>query len=112
MNNHDDISVFTKTIHSISNHISFSRKSLRNAYKSSVFTLGFNGRNLPPGGWTHWFNVDHPGGAGDYETVDNIVRMYGRGCAGLPCRRPLAIKVASVYGLRPSEEGTQPYRPG
>ncbi|XP_074180510.1 cartilage intermediate layer protein 1-like, partial [Rhinolophus sinicus] len=35
-----------------------------------------------PGEWTTWFNIDHPGGKGDYERLDAIHFYYGdRVCA-------------------------------
>lgn len=35
-----------------------------------------------PGEWTTWFNIDHPGGNGDYERLDAIHFYYGdRVCA-------------------------------
>ncbi|KAM6201736.1 cartilage intermediate layer protein 1 [Rhynchocyon petersi] len=37
---------------------------------------------LGPGEWTTWFNIDHPGGQGDYERLDAIRFYYGdRVCA-------------------------------
>ena len=75
------------------------------AYHENVSVAGYNNRNLPAGGWTRWFNVDHPGGTGDYETITNIVSSFGRGCDGIPCRKPIAIKAVSIHWLSPQEEG-------
>ena len=45
------------------------------------------------------------GGTGDYETIHGIVRHFGRGCEGIPCRKPIGIKVISVHGKSPFQEG-------
>ena len=72
--------------------------------------------DLNPGSTTAFplFVALFVGGTGDYETVHSIVRHFGRGCDGIPCRRPMGIKVVSVHGKSPDQEGEYhrgvPYR--
>ncbi|XP_069505150.1 cartilage intermediate layer protein 2 [Ambystoma mexicanum] len=51
--------------------------------------------------WTSWFNVDHPGGEGDYETLDAI-RYYYRERL---CARPIAIEARTTEWVLPEETG-------
>lgn len=39
-----------------------------------------------PGEWTTWFNIDHPGGQGDYERLDAIRFYYGERVCAHPLR--------------------------
>ncbi|XP_068776315.1 cartilage intermediate layer protein 2 [Struthio camelus] len=51
--------------------------------------------------WTSWFNIDHPGGDGDYESLDAI-RFYYRGRV---CERPVAIQARTTEWELPEEVG-------
>ncbi|XP_078526840.1 cartilage intermediate layer protein 2 [Lissotriton helveticus] len=51
--------------------------------------------------WTSWFNVDHPGGDGDYETLDAI-RFYYRERL---CARPIALEARTTEWVLPEETG-------
>uniref|UniRef100_A0A4W2H8R6 ATP-dependent clpX-like chaperone, mitochondrial n=3 Tax=Bos TaxID=9903 RepID=A0A4W2H8R6_BOBOX len=45
-----------------------------------------------PGEWTIWFNIDHPGGQGDYERLDAIQFYYG----DRVCARPLRLEARTT----------------
>lgn len=45
-----------------------------------------------PGEWTKWFNIDHPGGQGDYERLDAIHFYYG----DRVCARPLRLEARTT----------------
>ncbi|XP_078386339.1 cartilage intermediate layer protein 1 [Cetorhinus maximus] len=45
--------------------------------------------------WTSWFNIDHPGGNGDYEQLEAIQRYYKERI----CPRPSAIEARTVHGV-------------
>uniref|UniRef100_A0A8C6AZ07 ATP-dependent clpX-like chaperone, mitochondrial n=1 Tax=Monodon monoceros TaxID=40151 RepID=A0A8C6AZ07_MONMO len=47
---------------------------------------------LGPGEWTTWFNIDHPGGRGDYERLDAIHFYYGHQV----CPRPLRLEARTT----------------
>ena len=47
---------------------------------------------LGPGEWTTWFNIDHPGGQGDYERLDAIRFYYGERV----CARPLRLEARTT----------------
>ncbi|XP_069734397.1 cartilage intermediate layer protein 2 [Phaenicophaeus curvirostris] len=51
--------------------------------------------------WTSWFNIDHPGGDGDYESLEAI-RFYYRGHV---CERPVAIQARTTGWELPEEVG-------
>ncbi|KAJ1085757.1 hypothetical protein NDU88_005882 [Pleurodeles waltl] len=51
--------------------------------------------------WTSWFNIDHPGGDGDYETLDAI-RFYYRERL---CARPIALEARTTEWVLPEETG-------
>nr|XP_033812394.1 cartilage intermediate layer protein 2 [Geotrypetes seraphini] len=51
--------------------------------------------------WTSWFNVDHPGGDGDYESLEAI-RFYYRERL---CARPIAIEARTTEWVPPEETG-------
>lgn len=51
--------------------------------------------------WTSWFNIDHPGGDGDYESLDAI-RFYYRGRV---CARPVAIQARTTEWELPQDVG-------
>ncbi|XP_068603437.1 cartilage intermediate layer protein 1 [Brachionichthys hirsutus] len=51
--------------------------------------------------WTTWFNVDHPGGLGDYEQLDAI-RFYYRTRV---CRHPKAIEARTTEWVPVRETG-------
>lgn len=59
--------------------------------------------SIPGGGaeWTSWFNIDHPGGDGDYESLEAI-RFYYRGRV---CERPVAIQARTTEWELPEEVG-------
>ncbi|CAH2293469.1 cartilage intermediate layer 2 [Pelobates cultripes] len=49
--------------------------------------------------WTYWFNVDHPGGEGDYETVE-AVRFY---YPDHMCSRPINIEARTAEWETPED---------
>ncbi|XP_052657333.1 LOW QUALITY PROTEIN: cartilage intermediate layer protein 2 [Harpia harpyja] len=51
--------------------------------------------------WTSWFNIDHPGGDGDYESLEAI-RFYYRGRV---CERPVAIQARTTEWELPEDVG-------
>ncbi|XP_075758912.1 cartilage intermediate layer protein 2 isoform X2 [Pelodiscus sinensis] len=51
--------------------------------------------------WTSWFNVDHPGGEGDYESLE-AVRFYYRARV---CARPVAIQARTTEWELPEDVG-------
>lgn len=61
------------------------------------------GGSVPGGGaeWTSWFNIDHPGGDGDYESLEAI-RFYYRGRV---CERPVAIQARTTEWELPEDVG-------
>ncbi|XP_047387653.1 cartilage intermediate layer protein 2 [Sciurus carolinensis] len=76
---------------------------------------GLQGRSLHPGQpsptledweeaseWTSWFNVDHPGGDGDFESLAAIRFYYG---PARVCQRPLALEARTTDWALPSAVG-------
>ncbi|XP_025028079.1 cartilage intermediate layer protein 2, partial [Python bivittatus] len=53
------------------------------------------------GEWTSWFNVDHPGGEGDFETLKAIQFYYRERV----CARPLSIQARTTEWELPEEVG-------
>uniref|UniRef100_H3A298 Cartilage intermediate layer protein 2 n=1 Tax=Latimeria chalumnae TaxID=7897 RepID=H3A298_LATCH len=51
--------------------------------------------------WSSWFNIDHPGGSGDYEHLEAI-RFYYRDRV---CARPFAIEARTTEWVPPEETG-------
>ncbi|EMP24111.1 Cartilage intermediate layer protein 2 [Chelonia mydas] len=51
--------------------------------------------------WTSWFNVDHPGGEGDYESLE-AVRFYYRERV---CTRPVSIQARTTEWELPEDVG-------
>ncbi|KAG9486500.1 hypothetical protein GDO78_006722, partial [Eleutherodactylus coqui] len=49
--------------------------------------------------WTSWFNVDHPEGDGDYETVEAIRFYYPQRL----CLRPIALEARTTEWARPKD---------
>ncbi|XP_072326354.1 cartilage intermediate layer protein 1 [Scyliorhinus torazame] len=45
--------------------------------------------------WTSWFNIDHPGGSGDFEQLDAIQHYYRERI----CLRPVAIEARTIHGV-------------
>lgn len=45
-----------------------------------------------PGEWTTWFNIDDPGGKGDYEWLDAIHFYYG----DRVCAQPLRLEARTT----------------
>lgn len=58
---------------------------------------------MPPGvtEWTSWFNIDHPGGNGDYERLEAI-RFYYRERV---CARPTAMEARTTDWVAAAETG-------
>uniref|UniRef100_A0A3Q2PZR3 Cartilage intermediate layer protein 2 n=1 Tax=Fundulus heteroclitus TaxID=8078 RepID=A0A3Q2PZR3_FUNHE len=58
---------------------------------------------LPPGltEWTSWFNIDHPGGNGDYERLEAI-RFYYRERV---CARPTAMEARTTDWVAAADTG-------
>ncbi|KAM5237962.1 cartilage intermediate layer protein 2 [Ctenodactylus gundi] len=54
------------------------------------------------GEWTSWFNVDHPGGDGDFESLAAIRFYYG---PARVCPRPLALEARTTDWALASEVG-------
>ncbi|KAF7485435.1 hypothetical protein GHT09_002982 [Marmota monax] len=52
--------------------------------------------------WTSWFNVDHPGGDGDFESLAAIRFYYG---PARVCQRPLALEARTTDWALPSAVG-------
>ncbi|ELK19226.1 Cartilage intermediate layer protein 2, partial [Pteropus alecto] len=52
--------------------------------------------------WTSWFNVDHPGGDGDFESLAAIRFYYG---PARVCPRPLALEARTTDWALPSTVG-------
>lgn len=59
--------------------------------------------HVPPGvtEWTSWFNIDHPGGNGDYERLEAI-RFYYRERV---CARPTAMEARTTDWVAAAETG-------
>ncbi|XP_066492495.1 cartilage intermediate layer protein 2 [Tiliqua scincoides] len=53
------------------------------------------------GEWTSWFNVDHPGGEGDFETLEAIQFYYPERV----CSQPAAIQARTTEWELPEEVG-------
>ncbi|XP_067873752.1 cartilage intermediate layer protein 1 [Heterodontus francisci] len=51
--------------------------------------------------WTSWFNVDHPGGSGDYERLDAIQHYYRERI----CPRPAAVEARTIHGVPATHTG-------
>ncbi|XP_023699974.2 cartilage intermediate layer protein 1 isoform X1 [Paramormyrops kingsleyae] len=51
--------------------------------------------------WTSWFNIDHPGGNGDYERLEAI-RFYYRERV---CARPVAMEARTTDWVRAADTG-------
>lgn len=66
-------------------------------------TRALRARSVPGRGaeWTSWFNIDHPGGDGDYESLEAI-RFYYRGRV---CERPVAIQARTTEWELPEDVG-------
>lgn len=58
---------------------------------------------VPPGvtEWTSWFNIDHPGGNGDYERLEAI-RFYYRERV---CARPVAMEARTTDWVAAADTG-------
>lgn len=58
---------------------------------------------MPPGvtEWTSWFNIDHPGGNGDYERLEAI-RFYYRERV---CARPMAMEARTTDWVAAADTG-------
>lgn len=58
---------------------------------------------MPPGvtEWTSWFNIDHPGGNGDYERLEAI-RFYYRERV---CVRPTAMEARTTDWVAAADTG-------
>lgn len=54
------------------------------------------------GEWTSWFNVDHPGGDGDFESLAAIRFYYG---PARVCPRPLALEARTTNWALPAAVG-------
>uniref|UniRef100_A0A8D1UB94 Cartilage intermediate layer protein n=2 Tax=Sus scrofa TaxID=9823 RepID=A0A8D1UB94_PIG len=54
-----------------------------------------------PGEWTTWFNIDHPGGQGDYERLDAIRFYYG----DRVCARPLRLQARTTSWIPAGSNG-------
>ncbi|EGV97407.1 Cartilage intermediate layer protein 2 [Cricetulus griseus] len=54
--------------------------------------------------WTSWFNVDHPGGDGDFESLAAIRFYYG---PARVCPRPLALEARTTDWALPASVGEQ-----
>lgn len=52
--------------------------------------------------WTSWFNVDHPGGDGDFESLAAIRFYYG---PARVCPRPLALEARTTDWALPAAMG-------
>lgn len=52
--------------------------------------------------WTSWFNVDHPGGDGDFESLAAIRFYYG---PARVCPRPLALEARTTDWALPASTG-------
>lgn len=59
--------------------------------------------NVPSGvtEWTSWFNIDHPGGNGDYERLEAI-RFYYRERV---CARPMAMEARTTDWVAAADTG-------
>ncbi|XP_072803400.1 cartilage intermediate layer protein 2 isoform X1 [Vicugna pacos] len=81
----------------------------------TVTAWGLEGSSLRPGQpspaledweeaseWTSWFNVDHPGGDGDFESLAAIRFYYG---PARVCPRPLALEARTTDWALPSAVG-------
>uniref|UniRef100_A0A668UWC0 Ig-like domain-containing protein n=1 Tax=Oreochromis aureus TaxID=47969 RepID=A0A668UWC0_OREAU len=73
---------------------------------SNVLFLWFSSTSsldVPPGvtEWTSWFNIDHPGGNGDYERLEAI-RFYYRERV---CARPTAMEARTTDWVAAAETG-------
>lgn len=73
---------------------------------SNVLSLWFSSTSslhAPPGvtEWTSWFNIDHPGGNGDYERLEAI-RFYYRERV---CARPTAMEARTTDWVAAAETG-------
>ncbi|KAM6168150.1 LOW QUALITY PROTEIN: cartilage intermediate layer protein 2 [Erethizon dorsatum] len=55
-----------------------------------------------PSEWTSWFNVDHPGGDGDFESLAAIRFYYG---PARVCPQPLALEARTTDWALPSAVG-------
>ena len=51
--------------------------------------------------WTTWFNVDHPGGRGDFEQLDAILFYY----RARVCETPQAIEARTTEWIPARETG-------
>lgn len=51
--------------------------------------------------WTSWFNIDHPGGNGDYERLEAI-RFYYRERV---CARPMAMEARTTDWVAAADTG-------
>ncbi|XP_004873539.1 cartilage intermediate layer protein 2 isoform X1 [Heterocephalus glaber] len=87
----------------------------RDAQEPTAAAWGLQGRTLHPGQpspaledweepseWTSWFNVDHPGGDGDFESLAAIRFYYG---PARVCSRPLALEARTTDWALPSAVG-------
>ncbi|XP_067827241.1 cartilage intermediate layer protein 1 [Heptranchias perlo] len=45
--------------------------------------------------WTSWFNIDHPGGSGDYEHLVSIQHYYPERI----CPRPAGVEARTIHGV-------------
>lgn len=52
--------------------------------------------------WTSWFNVDHPGGDGDFESLAAIRFYYG---PARVCPKPLALEARTTDWALPAAVG-------
>lgn len=71
-------------------------------YSLSMFSFTFF-LHVPTGvtEWTSWFNIDHPGGNGDYERLEAI-RFYYRERV---CARPMAMEARTTDWVAAADTG-------
>ncbi|XP_037541455.1 cartilage intermediate layer protein 1 [Nematolebias whitei] len=70
----------------------------------AVVLLGYVGASTyegVPGCWTNWYNRDTPKGAGDFETLSELRKMYPAEI----CIHPLRIEAVTTTGIPAEKTG-------
>ncbi|KAG9266588.1 cartilage intermediate layer protein 1 [Astyanax mexicanus] len=77
------------------------RKSSQRTRNKLAFNNIFEPQTTGVTEWTSWFNIDHPGGNGDYERLEAI-RFYYRERV---CARPVAMEARTTDWVAASDTG-------
>ncbi|XP_061093778.1 cartilage intermediate layer protein 1 [Conger conger] len=77
------------------------KRSQRGRNRKQAYNTVLGSQTTGPTEWTSWFNIDHPGGNGDYERLEAI-RFYYRERV---CTRPVAMEARTTDWVSAADTG-------